>query len=83
MRNDGNGGGNTFMHLLLGFMAGALTVILSDEKKRAKIKEAFDTTLEKGKEMKEDLEEKVQKGVRSGRRKIASELEKTGRQMAV
>jgi hypothetical protein len=79
---DNRNSNNTFMHLLLGFAAGALTVFLSDEKKRNNLKKVFNETLEKGSVARDELRDKMQETVAQGRKKIAKELDKTSRQLS-
>lgn len=79
---DNRNNSNTFMHLLLGFAAGALTVFLSDEKKRDNLKKVLNQTMEKGDRVKNDLKEKMHDTVNTGKKRLARELEKTSKQMS-
>lgn len=65
----------------LGAAIGAGAVILSDEKKREAIKKKVDDVVKRGEGMLTDIQHKVDEARTSGRKKLATELEKAKRQI--
>lgn len=68
--------------MIVAFAAGAATVLLSDEKNRKKVKEAFSDTLNKGTKLKDNALKTFEETAETGRRKIAKEMQKTATKLS-
>jgi len=74
MSRDDNGA-NALGALLLGAAAGALAVILSDSRKRQKIRNTLNDWVDTGQEKLEDARDQLEDATNKGRRKLARKLE--------
>ncbi len=74
MNNQNNRGGNILLSAIIGGLAGALVVYLSDEKRRKRIKGKIDDLMEEGQERTEEFRENLRDSMKRGKRNIAKKL---------
>ena len=74
-------GMNAFAAALVGAAVGAVAVVMSDRKTRAKVKSRVKTLMEEGDEKLEEVREKVDSAKVVGKKKLAKELERTSRKL--
>lgn len=74
MNNQNDRGSSIFLSALIGGLAGALVVYLSDDKRRQKIKQKIDDLIEEGEMRGEELRENLDDVVKKGKKNIAKKL---------
>ncbi len=74
MNNQNDRGGNILISAIVGGLAGALVVYLSDEKRRKRIKGKIDDFMEEGQERVDEFRESLRDSMKRGKKNIAKKL---------
>lgn len=74
MNNQNDRGGNILISAIVGGLAGALVVYLSDEKRRKRIKGKIDDFMEEGQERVDEFRESLKDSMKRGKKNIAKKL---------
>ncbi len=74
MNNQNDRGSNILISAIVGGLAGALVVYLSDERRRKRIKGKIDDFMEEGQERVDEFRESLRDSMKRGKKNIAKKL---------
>ena len=74
MNNNNQNDFSPLMAALIGGVAGALVVYLSDDKRRKRIMDKIEEVVEEGEESGYEFKDKLDKSIKSGRKNLAKKL---------
>lgn len=82
MNNNNQNSMSPLLAALVGGIAGAVVVYLSDDKRRKNIKEKYQELVEDGKDSTDELKIKFDKTLKSGRKSLAKKIRQVENRVA-